>query len=238
MTAALAVAWLALFAGAAPLPNGYALVPRLKLGVDMDMGIPAEALVASPWASPSEPEAAPEGSNEQGEARFIQSEVQGEALVPIAPVAATLNYSHVKRKSPALALALTLAVAVPTLFIGPSIGHLYAGDWKHFLITGGGRFADLTLLVLLEKFAPGFGTPALIALWNVEHVGKSFAAYPVGCSVDLVLLLALIGSTVYDAVDSWRAAVRFNDKLGDLGLAAPQPMSAPAAAAIPPPARP
>jgi len=121
MIASVAVGWVALLAAAAPLPTGYSLVPKLKL--DVDMGVPLEALVPSPWASPSEPEAAPAG---EGEARFIQSEVQGEALVPIAPVAATLDYSSVKRKSPPLALALTLAVAVPTLFIGPSIGHLYA----------------------------------------------------------------------------------------------------------------
>ena len=224
MIAAVAAAWLGLTAAAAPVPT-YELVPKLKL--EVDTGVPVEALVASPWA---DPESAPEG-----EAHFIQAETEGQPRIHLAPPAVTLQAPAKKPKSPPLALALTLVCAIPTAFIGPSIGHLYAGDWKHFAITGGGRIADLTLLVLLEKFAPGFGIGPLVALLNPEHLGKNFSGYPLGYPVDLVLVLALIGSTVYDAVDAWRAAVRFNDALG---LAAPQPMSPAAAAAVPPPARP
>ena len=72
---------------------------------------------------------------------------------------------------------------------------------------------DLTLLVILEKWAPGFGIGPLVALFNPEHLGKDFSGYPVGYPVDLVLVLALVASTIYDAVDSWRAAARFNEKL-------------------------
>jgi hypothetical protein len=227
MISALAVACLALLSGAAPVPTGYTLIPQLKL--EVDTGVQAEALVASPWANPDEPDSADPGI----ETRFIQSEVQGEPVPPAAVVEA-LQIPAKLRKSPPLALALTLVGSLPTAFIGPSIGHLYAGDWKHFRISGGGRLADLTLLVILEKFAPGFGIGPLVALLNPEHLGKNFSGYPLGYPVDLVLVLALIGSTVYDAYDAWRAAERFNDKLG---LAAPQPMSPAAAAAIPPPAR-
>jgi hypothetical protein len=228
MIAAVAVAWLGLAAGAAPVPTGYELVPKLKLGVGMEAGVAADELAASPWADPSERAA---------ESRFIEREVNAAPPIHLAP-AATLYHSPSRRKSPPLALALTLICTIPTVFVGPSMGHLYAGDWKHFLISGGGRLTDLTLLVILEKWAPGFGIGPLVALFNPEHLGKDFSGYPVGYPVDLVLVLALVASTIYDAVDSWRAAARFNEKLDQLGLAPPQPMSPAAAAAVPPPARP
>ncbi len=224
MIAAVAVAWLGLSVGAAPVPD-YELVPKLKL--EIETGVPVEALVKSPWAAPSEPG--------EVETRFIQTEIQAAPPIRVAPGLVELQRAARKRKSPPLALALTLVCVIPTAFIGPSMGHLYAGDWKHFLITGGGRLADLTLLVILEKFAPGFGIGPLFALLYPQNFGKDISGYPLGYPVDLVLVLALIGSTIYDAVDSWLAVDRFN---AALGLAPPQPMSPAAAGAIPPPARP
>ncbi len=154
---------------------------------------------------------------------------------PQGAVAATSARRLPERKSSALALGLTLAVELPTLFLGPSAGHAYAGEWEHFAITGGGRIADLALLMVLEKFVPGFGIGPLYAILHPEHLGATFAAYPVAFPIDLILVLALVGSGVYDAVDAWFAAARANVGLAD---AVPGRPSAPAAAAVPPPARP
>ncbi len=158
-----------------------------------------------------------------------------EAVTSIAVPAATLAAAPVspRRKSPALALGLSLALELPTLFIGPSLGHLYAGEWQHFAITGGARVADVVLLVLLEKFMPGFGIGPLFALLHPEHLGASFAGYPVGFPVDLVLILGLVGSAIYDLYDSWRAAERADVRSG-LERVPPSP----AAAALPPPVHP
>ncbi len=135
------------------------------------------------------------------------------------------------RKSPGLALGLTLASELATFGLGPSAGHAYAGEWEHLAVTGGGRVADLALLTVLEKFVPGFGIGPLYALTHPEHLGASFSAYPLAFPVDLVLVVALFGSAVYDIVDSWFAAGRAN-----AATAAPLAGSlpAPAAAALPP----
>ncbi|MHB8417109.1 MAG: hypothetical protein ACYDCL_03470 [Myxococcales bacterium] len=155
--------------------------------------------------------------------------LEAPALVDAAPASASRAAAPPAPKSPAMALALSLALELPTLFLGPSLGHLYAGDWKHFAITGGARAADLILLVLLEKYA--FGIGPLVALLNPQHLGASFSGYPLGFTVDLVLVLALVGSGVYDLVDSWFAAERFNARLGPTPAPGPSPA---AAAALPP----
>lgn len=113
-------------------------------------------------------------------------------------------------KSPSLAFGLTLASELPTLLIGPSAGHLYAGESRHFWLSGGSRIGTLLTLVFLEKWMPGFGVGPLYAVSRPGHLGRSFAAYPIAFPVDLALVLGLVGSGAYDLVDSWFAAKRAN----------------------------
>lgn len=213
MTAAL----LALaFATTTPADAAGWLVPPLELDL--------AALSATEAPSPGRSSGSPREKPPLSPAR---AEGPGEG----SPRAVACEQPH--WKSPALALGLSLALELPTLLIGPSLGHLYAGEWQHFALTGGARLADVTLLVLLEKFAPGFGIGPLYALGQLNFAG-GFTGYPLGFTVDLVLVLALVGSAIYDLVDAWRAAERYDLRHG---LAPPPGPSPAAAAALPPPAR-
>src|SRR5450755_3621552 len=90
-------------------------------------------------------------------------------------------------KSPWEALGLSALVELPTLLVGPSLGHLYAGEEEHFWITGAARLGALGLLILLEVWGPGIGP--LYAVTQPGHLGASFNAYPVAFTVDLLLVL-------------------------------------------------
>lgn len=140
----------------------------------------------------------------------------GRGLVPALVMAETPPGPP--QKSPWLALGLSAATELPTLLIGPSLGHLYAGETAHFWITGGARLGALGLLYLLEAWGPGIGP--LYAVGQPGHLGASFNAYPAGFTLDLLLVLGIIGSAIYDLVDAPFAAVRFNDRFP------PQPVPA------------
>jgi hypothetical protein len=127
-------------------------------------------------------------------------------------------------KSPWEALGLSALVELPTLFIGPSLGHLYAGEETHFWITGGARLAAFGLLILLEVWGPGIGP--LYAVTQPGHLGESFSAYPVAYTVDLLLVLGIIGSAIYDLIDAPYAASRYNARI-EAAAAAPHAMAAP-----------
>jgi hypothetical protein len=213
MIAALA---LALAAATAPAEAGGWLVPPLRLDVVSSTSI-SPRTSTSPRTPTSTSPRTPTSTSTSTR----------------TPTSTWTSTAVRRRKSPALALGLSLALELPTLFIGPSLGHLYAGDWQHFAITGGARVMDVFLLVLLEKFTPGFGIGPLVAILNPEHLGASFTGYPVGFPVDLVLVLALVGSGIYDLVDAWMAAQRFNLRFGLV----PPPVPAPVAAALAGPSR-
>jgi hypothetical protein len=237
MTAAFAAVWLGLASGAAPVP-AEPLVPPLELQGGYDRDTPTGPLVASPWMDEDQPEPAAEDAGGEAAARFIQSETQGD-LRPMPTVATAAQLQGRRHhRSPPLALMLTLVTAIPTAFFGPSTGHLYAGDWKHFWITGGARLVDLTALYILEKFVPGFGIGPLyavanftnpLAIFDPTNFTHAIRGYPLGFPVDLTLVLFIVASTVYDAIDSWGAAKRFNERFDP-----PEAMVSPAAAAVPP----
>lgn len=127
------------------------------------------------------------------------------------PPASSLNLDPGARletpKSAWSAVGLTLACELPTLFFGPSCGHLYAGETTHFFLTGGLRVADLLALVALEQW--GYGTPPLYAVLQ-PHFSRSLAAEPLAYSVDLVLVALWWGTGLYDLVDSLFVARRAN----------------------------
>ncbi|MHB1844475.1 MAG: hypothetical protein ACYCWW_06535 [Deltaproteobacteria bacterium] len=160
----------------------------------------------------------------------LRLEVATLAPVPTpkaTPKATAAPRTRRRLKSPSLALGLTLATELPTLLLGPPTGILYAGESEHFWITGGGRVGIFALLYLFEKFIPGFGIGPLYALTQPGHFGASVLAYPVAFPLDLLLVLAWLGSGGYDIVDSWYAAKRANAR-DDAGTPAPE--RAPAAA--------
>lgn len=115
----------------------------------------------------------------------------------------------VDRRSPWGALGLTALCEGSTLFFGPSCGHLYAGETLHFAVTGGFRVMDLLALYVLEKWA--YGTPPLYAVVQ-PHLSRSLSAYPLAYPLDLLLVALWWGTGLYDLVDSFFAARRYDHR--------------------------
>ena len=130
------------------------------------------------------------------------------ADVPAPPAALKLSPDvPAPERSPWAALGLSLACELPTALLGPSCGHLYAGETAHFYLTGSLRAADFLALVVLEKWGPGIGP-----LYDVvqPHFSRSLAAEPLAYPVDLVLVALWWGTGLYDLVDSVFAVRRAN----------------------------
>jgi hypothetical protein len=125
------------------------------------------------------------------------------------PVLTELRARDLTFRSSWGALGLTALCEVPTLLVGPSCGHLYAGETEHFAVTGGLRVVDLLALYALEKWA--YGTPPLYAVIQ-PHFSRSLSAYPLAYPVDLVLVALWCGTGLYDLVDSFFAAKRHNHR--------------------------
>ncbi len=123
------------------------------------------------------------------------------------------------------ALGLTLACELPTAFLGPSCGHLYAGEEAHFFTTGGLRVADLLALVALNQW--GFGTPPLYAVIQ-PHFSRSVAAWPLAYPLDFVLVALWWGSGLYDLIDSFFAAGRHNHRAEAIRALTAAPAETPA----------
>ena len=130
-------------------------------------------------------------------------------------------------KSPWAAFGLSAGVELPTLFIGPSLGHLYAGEETHFWIANwGARLAAFGLLILLEVWGPRHRSA--VCGDTTRSSRESFSAYPVAYTVDLLLVLGIVGSAIDHLIDAPYAASRYNARL-EAAAVAPRAMAAPPA---------
>ena len=110
-------------------------------------------------------------------------------------------------KSGWTALGITAVCELPTALLGPSCGHLYAGEEAHFFTTGGMRLAALAAILVLDRW--GFGTPPLFSVVQPQF-SRNLAAYPLAYTLDLILVAVWWGTGLFDLVDSFFAAGRHN----------------------------